>query len=409
MTPSEIRVKVAESKNKGWFQSLTFNLEYDYLSYSISLTGISSIYDFAYSQCSRYQEFSNLPDELNESKRKWEDFKLSIIQIINLDDENNYKWEKAVDDLKRNQYKLFPSDAPETDFLIRTFSSNSEYYDACYNFIVGRNLEIDKDNFIGYQLAYDFVFSNKHSQVDRISNQYKNLEIKIKEYEEQLSTAKNQLINYLADGNTKVQEAGDRIDTLINKKEGDYNSWFDSKSNIYTNFYNDSTKKINELETLYSEKLKLEAPAKYWNDRAAKLRKEGKNWLYALIFCIIISILILIWILNLIAKGTMAEIFNEISTAIKWSVTLITLISFLAYAIKVLSKLTFSAFHLVRDAEEREQLTYVYLALQKESKIDVTERHLVMQSLFSRADSGLLKDDSQPTMPGNIVDQIIKR
>ncbi len=86
-----------------------------------------------------------------------------------------------------------------------------------------------------------------------------------------------------------------------------------------------------------------------------------------------------------------------------------SLISFIVYAIKIFSKLTFSSFHLVRDAEEREQLTYVYLALKKEQSIDDTERHLIMQSLFSRADSGLLKDDAGPTMPGNMAEKIIQR
>jgi len=51
----------------------------------------------------------------------------------------------------------------------------------------------------------------------------------------------------------------------------------------------------------------------------------------------------------------------------------------------------------------------LYLALQKEKGIADTERHLIMQSLFSRADSGLLKDDSGPTMPGNFGDKLLTR
>ena len=31
------------------------------------------------------------------------------------------------------------------------------------------------------------------------------------------------------------------------------------------------------------------------------------------------------------------------------------------------------------------------------------DRQLIMQSLFSRADTGLLKDDSGPTMPNDIT------
>jgi hypothetical protein len=124
---------------------------------------------------------------------------------------------------------------------------------------------------------------------------------------------------------------------------------------------------------------------------------------------VVVGIGMLIWSLGEISNGTLARIFQNSGTAIKWSVVFITLVSFIAFAIRIFSKLTFSSFHLVRDAEEREQLTYVYLALQKEKGIDETERHLIMQSLFSRADTGLLKDDAGPTMPGSIADRIIPK
>jgi len=51
-------------------------------------------------------------------------------------------------------------------------------------------------------------------------------------------------------------------------------------------------------------------------------------------------------------------------------------------------KAMFSSFHLARDAEEREHLTFVYLALINDSKIEKEDRQLIMQSLFSRADTG---------------------
>jgi hypothetical protein len=61
---------------------------------------------------------------------------------------------------------------------------------------------------------------------------------------------------------------------------------------------------------------------------------------------------------------------------------------------------------LVRDAEERKQLSYVYLALKENGSIADTERHIVLQSIFSRADTGLLKEDSSPTMPSSILDKV---
>ncbi len=69
--------------------------------------------------------------------------------------------------------------------------------------------------------------------------------------------------------------------------------------------------------------------------------------------------------------------------------------------------MVFSSFHLQRDAEEREQLTHVYLALTHEKdELDVEARNIILQALFSRADTGLLGGDSGPTMPG--INEMLK-
>lgn len=66
----------------------------------------------------------------------------------------------------------------------------------------------------------------------------------------------------------------------------------------------------------------------------------------------------------------------------------------------MLSRLAFSSFHLQRDAEERQQLTYVYLALSNETHADEESGKIILQALFSRAETGLLASESEPTMPG---------
>lgn len=88
-------------------------------------------------------------------------------------------------------------------------------------------------------------------------------------------------------------------------------------------------------------------------------------------------------------------------------IVVITFISFVAFCIRALIKVMFSSFHLARDCEERYTLTYFYLSLTKESEVSQEDRQLVMQSLFSRADTGLLKDDSGPTMSNDIVGKLI--
>ena len=77
-----------------------------------------------------------------------------------------------------------------------------------------------------------------------------------------------------------------------------------------------------------------------------------------------------------------------------------------ALLVRTLSRLTYSAFHLMRDAQERTQLTYLYLSLINEKKIDEASREIILQALFSRAETGLLAGESGPTMPGQGADAI---
>lgn len=63
----------------------------------------------------------------------------------------------------------------------------------------------------------------------------------------------------------------------------------------------------------------------------------------------------------------------------------------------------FSSFHLARDAEERHTLTFFYLALSKDSQVGDDDRKMILQALFSRTETGLLKEDSSPTLPTNDV------
>ena len=59
----------------------------------------------------------------------------------------------------------------------------------------------------------------------------------------------------------------------------------------------------------------------------------------------------------------------------------------------------------MRDAQERELLTYLYLSLHKDKEIDESSRNIILQALFNRSETGLLANESGPTMPG-IVEPI---
>lgn len=151
----------------------------------------------------------------------------------------------------------------------------------------------------------------------------------------------------------------------------------------------------------------MEAPADYWKKRGKVLKSDGQKFLIWLIILIVFAANGLFILLFQIPDGMLLKVFDDKVTAIKWSIILVTMVSLLAYGIKILARLTFSSYHLSRDAEEREQLTHFYLALKQDTSVKDNDRQLILQSLFSRADTGLLKEDSSPTMPtSGIIDRL---
>ena len=110
----------------------------------------------------------------------------------------------------------------------------------------------------------------------------------------------------------------------------------------------------------------------------------------------IISIILLSLLIILVPEATQTSHWFDLvkNTAI---LTIITTI--LVYTLRIFVKMAMSSYHLARDAKEREQLTYFYLSLINEKAVTDSERELVITSLFSRSDTGLLKGDSSPEMP----------
>ena len=122
----------------------------------------------------------------------------------------------------------------------------------------------------------------------------------------------------------------------------------------------------------------------------------------SLIFVVLLTIILLLHPEAKFVKNGLLDI-NSVKNAV--ILTILTSISI--YMITLFVKLATSSYHLARDARERYQLTHIYLSLLKEDAIRDEERTIIIQSLFSRADTGLLKGDSSPTVPDSLG-QIIK-
>lgn len=161
----------------------------------------------------------------------------------------------------------------------------------------------------------------------------------------------------------------------------------------------DWRKKIDELEDLYRQKLQVEEPVAYWE----KLKRNHLIWgsIFS-VATVAVGLCVVYFLFNILYSWPPQWLEGntwDLNT-IKGTILLLTMTSIGIYLISLGSKFAVSSFHLARDAEERRQLTYVYLALTKKEAITKEEQRIVLQALFSRADTGLLKGEHGPIMPG---------
>ena len=232
-------------------------------------------------------------------------------------------------------------------------------------------------------------------------------------YEEAVSNAENQLSsiveNYTALYHSQEQRISDlwtKNEEILNTQKSEIDSYFINKKEELDKYLKIKEEKFLELEVVYGEKLKLSKPAQYWQDMNDQYSKDAKKWFIA---SISISLLTIICICAIILLFPNLFVFNGDWYMLFKNTALLTVVtSICIYILRITVKLCMSSTHLARDAKEREQLAYFYLALSKDGAVTDKERAIILNSLFSRSDTGLLKGDSAPVMSTNVTD-IIKK
>lgn len=414
MTTTEIRKIIADSEYSDWLNSVNLQIEYPHLDFDQTLTGFSSVFKFLEQQIDGWSKFGeNIPNELKASKKQFSNFKTRLENYINTyvinsnynESQLNSYWNSEKNQIQNNK-NLFVYDSPQSEFLIKIHREVPKYYSGAYNFVMGNYNISNKDSMIGHILAYEFELKDYTELTKRRNKEKSSIGRLRNDFRNQLSESETQLSEHLKSANVEFDNYTQKIDDLKTEKETNFDDWFVNSKKEFTEFDNSSKEKITDLEHTYEELLRLKKPAEYWNQRATKLNKEGWKaiyWLVGLVAFACVTLYLLLW---LTPDGMLLSFIKGQASAIKWSIIYVTFISFLAFGIRALNKVAFSSFHLARDAEEREQLTYVYLSLIKDSAVDEKEKSLIMQSLFSRADTGLLKGDSGPAMPNDISKKI---
>ena len=175
-------------------------------------------------------------------------------------------------------------------------------------------------------------------------------------------------------------------------------------------FEQDYQDRIKVLENTYTKLLQLKGPAEYWDELVKSYSSRGW-WLLGVVG--LIGVLVFGSLLASLFDCDKLPLLNHVkfdAVTVRASLIFIVLTSVAGYLLHLFTRLSISSFHLARDYRERFQLTRVYLALIKDGDIQNEEstRQLVLQSIFSRSDTGLLKGDHALTMPMAAIGELAK-
>ena len=361
----------------------------------VTLKGFQQIKTFVEKEFEFWEKMKNRPEFANIHHSHFDTIRnrLSALESqvhldnrqFNRESENLLRDLRRVENTKINGRSIVYSNTPQAKSLSDLIQINPESAQAAYNFLVrnpkSRNeprLPFSMNSLTGYLKAFEF--DNASLPSTGRANQERHT----------LENIRSEWLQKTVDLDKQYTECESRVET-----------WREETSQELHQFQKDKKEKLSQLEETYREKLKLEGPVKYWKDRAELYNKEGTKWLMWLVLVVGVTVAILLVLLYVPPESFSLGILKGEPLAVKAVVFVGATLSLCAYLIKTFTRLTFSSFHLSRDAQEREQLTMVYLALvHEQGNTNPEERKLVLQSLFSRSDTGLLGKDSNPSMPG---------
>ncbi|MBN1698880.1 MAG: hypothetical protein JW881_15290 [Spirochaetales bacterium] len=289
------------------------------------------------------------------------------------------------------------------DFIWEYLFQKQKQFDSKFN-------QQPSAGFMHYAIRGFQILNNE--AVTHTDNTTREYELIIKENENNRDILSNAIVDIRNKKEEIIGEFSTKSKNLLANEEKRFNEQYKTEKDNFK-----------ELTKQYQEKLRIDGPASYWEKFKTRYRWGGVIWI-GLSVCMVIAIIFISFHLleNLpdqLFTGTNITNSNttlseeqvsksiSIENIIRWTILLALIFSALIFLLRLFVKLALSAFHLSRDANERLQLTHQYLALLKEGVLEEKHREIILQSLFSRAETGLLKGDSSPSFPSGILNQIL--
>ncbi len=414
MTNAEFRKAVNACENKDFFNSIELEINYPSSRISYKLIGLVDIHEFYSSQVNSWEQNSKRIRQFQQSFEHFRQQLQGVEDYFNSHKNANKsdvesRWRQIYQNLSK-AFNFFVFESEVVDFLLGLNENESEYFNGAVNYFQSGSIGNSVNELKGIIKAYEFDNADNSTLLKKKESEKRSFS-SIKAVLRRSQTQLQQELDELYENEKqRFEELNQSIGTVKENRVSDFDSWYEAAKQTTNKLFEDTNKQAEDLVKSFKEQTRLKEPAKYWADRGKELNKEGWlaiKWLAGLVGFACLTLYFLLW---LTPEGMLLSFIEGDSSALKWSIVYITFISFLAIGIRSVNKIAFSSFHLARDAQERHHLTHVYLALVAEKDVDIKDedRQLILQSLFSRSESGLLRQDSSPSMPTNVVEKFIK-
>ena len=252
------------------------------------------------------------------------------------------------------------------------------------------------NNAIGSFLAenYHFMF---YPALYLLRKNFSNIKDNVSDFETNIVAPLTSKLNDISDDSDEQYR---QITALIEEKHNQIQMQYNETVSEFAEFQKslddwqkEKQEKIKVLEDTYENQLSLEAPETLWKERSEEHQKLAEKWTDYLIYTVIALIITLV-VLVVIIHFYLNTIQNELPFISK-SFILISIISFFIYIIRILIKIVMSNHHLATEYKQKAALTRFYQALTKAgTNIEKEERLIIINSLFSKVETGLVKTDT---------------
>lgn len=253
------------------------------------------------------------------------------------------------------------------------------------------------NNAIGslFSSSYNYMF---YPALYLLRKNFSNIKDNVTDFETNIVAP---LASKLKDISDDSDEQYRQITALIEDKHNQIQMQYDEKVSEFAefkksieNWQEEKYNNFKDLEETYKNKLSLEAPELLWRERAEEHQKQAAKWTLFLIVAVLALISALV-LLVIVIHDYSLNIIKKDLPFISESFILISVISFFIYIIRVLIKIVMSNHHLATEYKQKAALTRFYQALTKAgSNIDKDERLIIINSLFGKVETGLVKTDT---------------